>query len=87
MSAKKEVAELIVNNTISMVRDRIKEPSMRKKAIVELYELVKSGHLQAKRAVEVLIEISNEDTSEDFLGVVADARVTMNKILREMKEE
>ncbi len=87
MNAKKEVAELIVSNAISTALDKKKEASMRKKAIVEIYNLFVSGHLDARRAVEVLIEIGNEDTTEDFLGVAADARVTMHKILNEMKED
>ncbi|MFZ2970300.1 MAG: hypothetical protein WA063_04085 [Minisyncoccia bacterium] len=87
MGTKKEIAEMIVNNAISTALNKKKDASMRKRAIIEIYNLCVSGHLEAKRAVEVLIEIGNEETSEDFLGVVADARATMHKILNEMKDE
>jgi len=87
MNSKEEVIELVVSNTITAALDKKSEPSLRKKAIAEMYDLFIAGYLQAKKAVEILIEISKEDTSDDFLGVVADARSTMNKILKEMKEK
>lgn len=87
MNSKKEIAELAVSNTISTALDRKKVPSLRKKAIDEIYDQFMSGYLPAKKAVEILIEISKEDASEDFLGVAADARSAMNKILKETKQE
>lgn len=78
---------MIINNTIDTVLNKEKNINIRRQAIGEIWSLCRDGHLTAKKAVEVLIKVANEETSDIAVTneVIREARTEIHNILNYME--